>query len=108
MEFKKEYFDIGGSVYFYDRVDALPKEKENALVIHLAMVCRSWTFGRMTDQEREDCINSFLWARDRGFIKGNFDARWKTMTAMYSSFLAALGYDRDPMGWRSDRQEEAS
>ena len=53
MTFTKDYFDLGGSVYFYSEVDKLPHTKENALLHHLAMDCRSWTFARLTQEEKE-------------------------------------------------------
>ena len=53
MTFTEKYFDLGGSVYFYSEVDKLPRTKENALLHHLAMDCRSWTFARLTQEEKE-------------------------------------------------------
>ena len=102
MKFTKEYFDLGGTVYFYEKVDKLPNTKENALVHYLAMTCRSWTFGRMTHRERENCVKTFLDSAECGLIKGDFLARWRTMNAMYSAFLCALGYDDDPGDWRGE------
>lgn len=103
MTFTKEYMDLGGSVYFYANVDKLPNTKENALLHHLAMTCRSWTFARMTQKEKENCVNSFLWANEQNLIKGSFDARWATMQAIYDAFLSALDYNDDPMKWRDER-----
>lgn len=100
MTFTKKYFDLGGTAYFYEEVDKLPKTKENALVLHLSMDCRSWTFARLTQEEKERCINAILWANDQGIIKGNFDTRWYIMSAIYSAFLEGIGYK--PFGWRED------
>lgn len=100
MKFTKEYMDFGGSVYFFSDVDKLPDTKENALLRYLSMTCKSWTFGRMTKQERERCIKSFLDSNNRGFIKGDFHARWNTMHAIYAAFLSALGYEDNPGDWR--------
>lgn len=107
MTFTKEYFDLGGSVFFYEKVDKMPRTKENALVLHLAMTCRSWTFARMNDKEKENCIKSFLWAYHQGIIKGDFNTRWMIMHAIYSSFLSALNYDDDPSDWRGNRELSA-
>lgn len=105
MLFTKEYFDLGGAVYHHARVDELPHEKENALVIYLSMTCRSWTFARMTQKERERCMDAFLWASEQGLLKGNFMARWNTMQAIYNAFLAGLGYTA--FGWREpDKQDQ--
>ena len=100
MKFTDSYFDIGGTVYYYDKVNSLPHEKENALVLYLAMTCKSWTFNRMTAREKENCINTFLYSSKQGFIKGNYETRWNIMHAIYSAFLAALDYDSDPANWR--------
>ena len=106
MLFTKKYFDLGGTVYIYDRVDKLPRDKENALVHFLAMICRSWTFDRMTQEEKERCVNAFLWSAEQGQIKGNFLSRWNTMQAIYHAFLAALGYRAS--GWREQTDEYAA
>jgi len=100
MTFTKEYMDFGGSVYFYDKVDKLPHTKENAVLLYLSMICRSWTFDRMTEKEKENCVNVFLRSAEYGRIKGNFDARWNVLQLMYDSFLEALDYMSDPGDWR--------
>ena len=92
MTFTEKYFDLGGSVYFYSEVDKLPRTKENALLHHLAMDCRSWTFARLTQEEKERYIDFLLWANNSGVIKGTFDARFEIMSAIYSAFLIGTGY----------------
>ena len=106
MLFTKEYFDMNGTVYHHAKVDRLPHEKENAFIIYLSMTCRSWTFDRMTQEEKERCVNAFLWSAEQGHIKGNFTARWDTMQAIYNAFLAALGYSA--LGWREQTGETAA
>ena len=101
MTFTKDYFDLGGSVYFYSEVDKLPHTKENALLHHLAMDCRSWTFARLTQEEKESCVNAILWANRQGMIKGNFDARYEIMNAIYNAFLMGAGY-RGGCTWREE------
>lgn len=101
MTFTDEYFDLGGSVYFYSNVDKLPRTKENALLHHLAMDCRSWTFARLTQEEKESCVNALLWANRQGMIKGNFDARYEIMNAIYNAFLMGAGY-RGGCTWREE------
>ena len=92
MTFTKDYFDIGGTVYYYDRVNKLPHDKENALVSFLAMICKSWTFERMTQEEKENCINALLWPAEQGIVRGTYDARFYILHAVYAAFLAGLGY----------------
>lgn len=98
MTFTKSYFDIGGTVYYFDHVDKLPKTKENALVLYMSMICKSWTFHRMTAEEKERCINTFLKAQERGAIKGNFKTRVNTLAIIYDAFMDGIGYDG--FNWR--------
>ena len=94
MNFTKDYMDIGGSVYFYNRVDKLPRTKENAFLHGLAMFCRSWTFERLTEDEKINCVDSFLFALEQGMIKGTFHDRMQTMNAIYNAFLNGVGRSR--------------
>ena len=103
MTFAKEYMDLGGVVYHYADADKLPRTKENALVLYLSMICRSWTFDRMTEKEKENCVNTFLRADYYGRVKGSFAARWEIMQNMYDAFLNALDYMSDPGDWRGNR-----
>lgn len=103
MIFTKDYFDLGGSVYYYNTIDRLPRDKDNAFLHGLSMFCRSWTFGRMTDDERERCINSFLFANDQGMIKGTFTDRVQIMNAIYHAFLQGIGYNN--FNWREPGNE---
>lgn len=107
MTFTKDYFDLGGSVYFYSEVDKLPRTKENALLHHLSMDCQSWTFARLTQEEKESCVNALLWADHQGIIKGNFETRWFIMSAIYHAFLSGTGY-HDPLHWRENEEDEAA
>lgn len=93
MLFTKTFFDDGRNVYIFEKIDKLPQTKENALLHHIAMDCRSWTFERMTQKEKETYINSLFWAADHGLIFGTFSHRWKIMQAIYSAYLDGLGYD---------------
>ena len=104
MTFTKQYMDLGSVVYHYADADTLPHTKENALVVFLSMICQSWTFGRMTEKEKENCVNTFLRADWYGTIKGGFNARWEIMQNMYDAFLNALDYMDDPGDWRGENE----
>ena len=103
MEFTKEHMDFGGSVYFYDNVDRLPREKENTAIRFLSMICRSWTFERMTAKEKERFVQTVLDAVHYDRIKGAYNARWEILQNMYTAFLNALGYMDNPGDWRGER-----
>ena len=86
MTFTKDYFDLGGSVYFYSEVDKLPHTKENALLHHLSMDCQSWTFARLTQEEKEQY--NFLVAKNLtdhwkiGYTS-SFDGKYENVYTQY-------------------------
>ena len=92
MKFTSEYIDLDGAVYTFKQLDNLPRTKENAFQLGLGIFCRSWTFCRFTDAEKERCINAFHWAREQGIIKGSYKARLVIMHGIYHAFLSALDY----------------
>lgn len=100
MYFSKDSIGFDPVVYTYATVPNCPHEKENAFSNALRMVGRSWTFGRMTQEEKENCVKAFLWAEEQGLIVGDYARRWKTMQAIYNAFLTALGYYDNPVNWR--------
>ena len=98
MTVTKDYIDFGGTVYTFDQIKKLPYTKENALLHHLSIDCHSWTFERMTEAEKERCINSLVWAWEQGIVKGTKETRWQILNALYSVFLDGLGYNGS--SWR--------
>ena len=65
--------------------------KENAVDKMIEMFRASWTWGRMTDDERERFLTL-----DFSGVKGTAKQRAEMMNALYRAFLAGLGYD----GWQ--------
>lgn len=78
----------------------MPREKENAFIKFICMCAQSWTFKRMTQEEKENCIKAFIWANEQGMITGSFEHRWKIMQAIYNAFLTALGFYENHADWR--------
>ena len=79
----------------------MKKEKEQALPEFLDMIRRSWTWQRLTEEEKA----RFLDELDAGpssaagkSLGGTFEKRWYTLQAFYQFFLAGTGYRPD--GWR--------
>jgi hypothetical protein len=70
------------------------KNKENAYFDFVEMIKKSWTYGRLTDQERERLFE----ALSRAHIFGTWVQRWEILNDVYFAFLTALGYK--PIGWR--------
>ena len=81
----------------------MEKVKENAIMDFVHMISNSWTWGRMTDEERQRftrCIDDL----PKGSVTGTYDSRWQTLHAIYSAFLAGLGYDG--ANWREPPKQE--
>ena len=78
------------------------KTKENAIYNYMVMIKQSWTWERLTTEERVAFIDTVNWATDRG-IKGNYEQRWDILQLMYHTFLNALGYA--PIGWRETEEK---
>lgn len=60
------------------------------------VIKRSWTWEKLTNEERERFINMNVFDR----IKGNDKTRIEWLNTIYTAFLSALGYQ--PIGWRED------
>ena len=78
-------------------------EKTNELGCCFTDYCeaiqKSWTFGKMTESEREKCLETLCWANTQGLIKGSHKTRWCVMDAIYHAFLMGLGYT--DFNWRN-------
>lgn len=80
------------------------KNKENARRDFVEMIEKSWTYDRMTETEKKDCIQLLL-NRNPNAIKGSYNARLEILHAIYRGFLSGLGYDRNPTTWREENPE---
>jgi len=75
------------------------KIKENAQADWTDMIIKSWTWAKLTDEEKNrfgDEINKSITQKE--VIKGTYRQRWEILNALYSMFLEGLGYK--PIGWR--------
>lgn len=66
----------------------MAKDKEAAQADFITMICRSWTWERLTKSEQcafESVLLNFP-------VKGNYDARWYQLQMAYAAFLAGCGY----------------
>jgi glycine cleavage system protein P-like pyridoxal-binding family len=77
--------------------------KENAKNDFIDIIKISWTYEKLTDYEKqlfhkiinENIINEAL--------KGNYKARYKTMQAIYHTFILSLGYNG--FNWRENKEK---
>lgn len=76
----------------------MTQSKENAIPMFLEMIKESWTYARLTEEERQRFLDTVEWAYGQGYIKGDFQTRYGIMQCIYDAFLAALDYK--PTGWR--------
>lgn len=79
-----------------DGIKEMGQEKENAYSDFFYTVTLSWTWGRLTVEER-DRFTSAMKTRARD-IKGSYLQRRNAYSACYEMFLEGLGYE--PIGWR--------
>lgn len=66
---------------------------DNLLNEFLKMIRNSWTYDKMTPEEKQRCIDALAEVYQMGFVKGAVKARWEQMNAHYRVFLKAIGYN---------------
>ncbi len=81
------------------------KNKESAVFDFLSMIVKSWTWAKLTAEERKRFTSEVNIWEDAGKIKGSYESRYETVHIMYSMFLAALGYQ--PIGWRETEKQNS-
>lgn len=76
------------------------KAKENALNDFIEMTKKSWTFGRLTEKEK----NAFLSMDFQIFLFGSYKQRFYILHGVYSAFLDGCGYSGP--NWRESHDEQ--
>ena len=74
--------------------------KNEAINLYIDMIQKSWTYQRLTEEEKTRLMDTINWGEQQGIIKGTFKQRWDILQLMYHSYLNALDYK--PIGWRED------
>lgn len=74
------------------------KDKNKVFDDYTAMIINSWTYDRMTKEEKTRIIDQLNCERTKKEVVGTYIQRWRVLNLMYSSFLEGLGYK--PSGWR--------
>lgn len=67
--------------------------KENAMTHALVVARNSWTFERMTEEEKTRCILAMTDTRTKDAAKGSFQQRYAVYMAVYGAFLDGIGYN---------------
>ena len=80
------------------------KAKENAYTDWFEMIFNSWTWERLTDDERAAFVDQMdSWCNYRGLLIGTYRQRWEILCEMYHVYLLGIGYK--PIGWRENAEE---
>lgn len=73
-------------------------DKEKCLDNFKEMIKKSWTYEKLTDDERKHLEETLNCVATKSVLKGNYLQRWRILQAIYTSFIMALNYE--PLGWR--------
>ena len=76
----------------------MEKVKENVFKDHLDMIKNSWTYARLTNEEKERLEELYYKNCVRNSIKGTYNQRYETLNILYSVFLSGVGYTNG--NWR--------
>ena len=74
------------------------KNKNNVFIDYLEMIRNSWTYDRMTQEEKEKIKELLTSGRIKEDIKGTYQQRWQALNALYYAFLIGIGYNN--FDWR--------
>lgn len=77
--------------------------KEKALPDFMEMTRHSWTYGRMTEEEKTRC-EAALSSKQAQQIRGTYSQRFAAYKAVYRGYLIGIGYN-GPL-WREPRREK--
>ena len=79
------------------------KNKDNVFTDYLEMIKKSWTYARMTKEEREKIQEILTSGKIKEDIKGTYQQRWQALNALYYAFLIGIGYNN--FDWRGGKNE---
>ena len=69
------------------------KSKENAQADWTDMIVKSWTWARLTREERNKFGDELNKETTKKIISGAYEQRWETLNTLYSMFLEGCGYN---------------
>ena len=71
------------------------KNKESAYVEFYDMIIKSWTWAKLTEDEKAACNNAFHFVLSQGVLKGTYQQRYMILHSVYNAFLDGCGFYRD-------------
>ena len=69
------------------------KNKENAQTDWTDMIVKSWTWEKLTREERKKFGDELSKETTKKIISGTYEQRWETLNTLYSMFLEGCGYN---------------
>ena len=69
------------------------KNKENAQADWTGMIIKSWTWAKLTNDERNKFGDELNKEATKRIISGTYKQRWEILNALYSMFLEGCGYN---------------
>ena len=76
------------------------KNKENAQADWTDMIVKSWTWAKLTNDERNKFGDELNKEATKRIISGTYKQRWEILNALYSMFLKGCGYNGG--NWREN------
>ena len=76
------------------------KNKENAQADWTDMIVKSWTWSKLTDDEKNEFGGGLNKETTQKIVSGTYRQRWETLNALYSMFLKGCGYNGG--NWREN------
>ena len=75
----------------------MERKKENAFSDFMDMIRNSWTYERMTGDEKRRLAKAFEWVECCGLV-GTYKQRFAILYIAYNAFLQGIGYT--DFNWR--------
>ena len=69
------------------------KNKENAQTDWTDMIVKSWTWEKLTREERKKFGDELNKETTKKIISGTYRQRWEILSALYSMLLEGCGYN---------------
>lgn len=85
----------------------MDNEKIVILSQYRSMIIESWTFDRLTKEEKDRLLNKIFTPENpqlKEALKGRRGHCWDILQAIYNSYLTALNYT--PLGWRENKEDK--
>ena len=77
----------------------MTRTKETAKADFIEMIGHSWTWARLTEEEKKRFSSTIYSSK----VKGTYSQRWELLNSFYRFFLEGCGYK--PFGWRETDED---